>query len=163
MASNPAARLWACAAIVALLSCPSLGTDARTPEPAAEAVLVEFLAALSGGDFEQAARLYGGTYGVLENWNPDLDPDAVAGLWERGCTRNGLQCLELRRVVASAVDADGTHRFEVELSTAAGELFVRGPCCDEDPATSPPDSVFTFTVEEVDGELRVMRMPPYVP
>jgi len=150
-------------AVAVLLVCVPFGVNAEQSDLSAEAVLAEFLGALSGCDYELAAEFYGGSYGVLRNWNPDLDPKAVARLWERGCTRNGLQCLKLRRVVATSVEADGIYQFEVELSTAGGELFVRGPCCGDDPATSPPDSVFTFTVEDVGGKFMVTRMPPYVP
>lgn len=153
----------AAGSLVMLLTCSCVGEQAKLPTSSAEAVLVGFLSSLADGNYDVAAGLYGGSYGTLRDWNPVLDPEAVTNLWENGCTKNGLQCLELRRVVKTSVEEDGVFRFDVELSTAEGELFERGPCCGEDPASSPPVSVFEFTVEDVGGRFVVTQMPPYVP
>jgi hypothetical protein len=55
------------------------------------------------------------------------------------------------------------YRFTVELANPDGTPFSRGPCCGADPQTNPPETGFTFTLQEVDGGYRVLNLPVYVP
>jgi len=44
-----------------------------------------------------------------------------------------------------------------------GSPFELGPCCGADPATSPPQTEFVFTVEWQDGLFKVLELPVYLP
>ncbi len=139
------------------------GVSDESSSASAEEALAAFFGALSSGDYESAVDLYGGTYEILAGWNPEVNPDNKAALLKSGCMRNGLQCLELRRIVERRSMPDGAIRFVVEFSTHEGELFVRGPCGDEDSAASSPELLFTYDVGDVGGRFKVFGLPPYVP
>jgi hypothetical protein len=62
-------------------------------ETLAEKTLGDYLLYLSEGNYAQAADLYGGSYDLLQGYNPTVDPSDFAALLEQGCTLNGLRCL----------------------------------------------------------------------
>ena len=130
-------------------------------DPAADA-LRAFFAALHEGRFEEAVTLYGGEYGVLHDMNPDVSPTDYAVLFERYCTQDGGVCLPLGAIVARDVVGDGAVLFRVQFTNDDGSVFAQGPCCGE-PDTGARTTDFAFTVLEIDGPLRVMALPPYVP
>jgi hypothetical protein len=82
-------------------------------EDEAKGVLIAFLNALYHKDYALAAATYGGDYAALQDWNPDVGPDDYAKLWERGCTTNGLQCLEPRNIVFASQPAPTLFTFHV--------------------------------------------------
>ena len=125
----------------------------------AEKSLREYLAALNGGDYVLAAKLYGGDTSLMQTWNPDIENDLPA-LFERACTQNGLQCLAPRTITYRASEVDG-HHFWVEFSNADGALFQQGPCCGE--TNGITTSMFPFSVEQTANVFTVMDLPPYVP
>jgi hypothetical protein len=85
-------------------------------------------------------------------------------LFEDACTRNGFVCsLALRNFVHEAQLSETEFRLTVELQTADGALFALGPCCGEDPNSSPPLTQFDFHVQWMDDKFLVMDLPVYVP
>jgi len=126
--------------------------------------LTEYLAALNSGDYASAEKLYGGSYEMLEGYNPDVDPSDHALLLERACEFNGLNCLKLKSANLDQITVDNKFVFTIELQTNNGELFEIGPCCGEDEEGFIPVSVFTFTVIQVDpSHYKIMDLPPYTP
>jgi hypothetical protein len=127
--------------------------------------LVHFFERLSAGWYQEVSPLYGGSYQVLVDNNPGLDPQDHAALWKNACTANGFQCLRVRSArLLENVEAQAEYRFLVEFSTPDGELFVRGPCCGASETDMPPESEFLFTVvRREDGAYRVQDLPVYVP
>ncbi len=130
----------------------------------AQHVLVGFLQSLYDGKYDQAARLYGGTYeGMIDN-NPGLDPGDHAALLRNACTINGIQCLQVKSAVLDRNVSNTEFIFKVDFWNADGTLFVRGPCCGGSETDFPPESVFFFTVVKLNRDrFIVMDMPPYVP
>jgi hypothetical protein len=152
--------------IVVLLVVVALPVSASSEDEGiaqAERTLLSFFASLSSRDYVAAVEFYGGSYGVLRSWNRDLDQSALPDLWKRGCEQGGLQCLAVRRVVAAAKLKAGKYRFEVEFSTADGELFVRRSAEEGDPAAAHPDSSFAYIVEDSGEGYLVQGLPPYIP
>lgn len=140
-------------------ACAARGSDS---EPARQA-LTGFFEALSQGRYSDAADLYGGSYEVLEGYNPEVNPDDHAALWQNGCQVNGLQCLAVRSAHFNEKTAGGEYIFTVEFSTSDNRLFERGACCGEDAAT-PPQSQFEYrVVQSGDGQFLVLDLPVYVP
>ena len=137
------------------------------PEPpdeeAAQQALLGYFSLLSDGQYSQGAELYGGDYGTLTGWNPDLDPSDRAGLWERGCTMNGLQCLPVHEIVATERIDEDSYRLTVQFENADGSLFVRGPCCGATEEEMPSQSEFVFTVVSQNEGFAVQELPVYVP
>lgn len=130
-------------------------------DPAAE-VLMAFFAALHEGRFADGAALFGGSYDVLRDANPDFSPEDHEALFERYCTQNGGVCLPVGSIVARGVVDDGTELFTVQFLNEDGTVFGQGACCGE-PGTGTRRTEFAYTVRALEGELRVMELPPYVP
>lgn len=105
--------------------------------------LEAFLTALRDGDYATAAVLCCGSYEVLIDWNPNIDPADETALLQSAC-ENQLRCdLTVRRILAGSVQSD-RHEFYVEFQTGDGQLFSRSPCCGSN--TDPTVSQFPFTV-----------------
>ena len=150
------------AAILSVLLFSSCVTNGRN-EDLADQALRDFFEKLAFGEYESAVTHYAGSYETLVSFNPDLDADDHATLWQNGCQVNGLQCLTVRTAtLKEAKGADG-YIFTVEFNTNSGALFELGACCGEEPAT-PSQSQFEYrVVEGEDGQFRVLDMPVYVP
>ena len=129
-----------------------------------EFVLIEFHRLLNGEDYEQARNLYGGSYEMLEGYNPALDPSDKAGLLEAGCQFNGLMCLPVLSTKLVQVIEQHEFVYELTFKNPDGTTFVLGPCCGADEETMPPISTFTaHVVCETMDSCQVMDLPPYVP
>lgn len=130
----------------------------------AEKVLIDYFSALNQGDYSKAVELYGGSYEVLQAYNPTLDPEDHAALLQAGCEFNGLMCLPVREVLSVQTSDPQEFIFEVEFANPDGSTFVLGPCCGETEETTPPQSAFMISVRcQKDGACRVLDLPPYVP
>ena len=133
-------------------------------EPQARAEAVNFYKALNQGFYDQAVNYYGGSFEVLEGYNPLIDPGDKAGLLQSGCQANGLMCLSILDI--NLIDEKNPHEFVYEVSFANpdGSLFVLGPCCGATEEEMPPVSVFTVNVIcEPESTCLVLDLPPYVP
>lgn len=149
--------------IVLLVVVSTACTADKSDSEQARQALTSFFEALSQDRYSEAAALYGGSYEVLEGYNPEIDPDDHAALWQNGCQVNGLQCLAVRTAHFNEKTAGGEYIFTVEFSTSDNRLFERGPCCGEDAAT-PPQSQFEYrVVQGGDGQFLVLDLPVYVP
>ena len=144
---------------------PTPGLDSNASrEVEARSALVDFYAALNQGAYPLAAELYGGSYEVLQGYNPGIDPGENASLWEAGCKFNGLMCLKV--LDSALIQTDDSHGFiyEVVFANPDGSQFVLGPCCGATEDEMPPVSVFNVHVTcEQDSPCLVLDLPPYVP
>ena len=130
----------------------------------AEEALFAFFNRLYAGEYVQAAELYGGSYEVLSDNNPEVEPRDHASLFRNACTINGYQCLQIKSVELQKQLAAGSYQFLVEFQNADGSLFVLGPCCGGDATQTPPQSQFTYTVrKDVEGRFAVQELPVYIP
>ncbi len=147
-----------CGVLILMAAC----TASLDESDGARQALTDYFTALNKGDYAAAMALYGGSYELLQEWNPDLDPNDHVALLERGCTQNGLQCLALRSATLEEQNGD-TFVFTVEFSKPDGSLFVRGPCCGATETEMPSVSQFGFTVVKVGNRYLVQDLPVYVP
>ncbi len=139
-------------------------TEDENQEIQAERTVIEFYRLLNQGYYVEAAVIYGGSYDVLQGYNPDLDPEDKAGLLEAGCRFNGLMCLEVLSIELDQSNAQGSDIYHVVFANPDGSPFMLGPCCGETEETMPPISVFPVQVKcEPAGVCRVFDLPPYVP
>ena len=139
------------------------GAAAGQEQPAQEA-LPGFLGALYEGRYEEAAGLYGGSYEVLQGYNPAIDPQDKPALLEAACTVNGFLCLKAKSIELADQPSQTEFVYTVQFANADGSLFILGPCCGADETSMPPVSDFTFTVTlQEDGTFSVMDLPPYTP
>lgn len=130
----------------------------------AEEALKEFHQLLNEGRYDQAVKLYGGSFEVLRGWNPESDPADLTGLLQAGCERNGLMCLEVLNILSIQTNDEHEFLFEIEFANPDGSTFVRGPCCGATEEDSLSESSFMAQVVcRDDGSCVVMDLPPYVP
>lgn len=143
----------------------SVVPDERAAEVAlAQEALVTFFDKLAAGRYAEAIDYYGGDYGVLTGWNPDVEADDHATLWRNGCSVNGLNCLATRSVTPSGFLTGEVYLFSVDFSTREGKQFVLGPCCGVTETEQPPRTFFDIrVVRGEDGVYRVIDLPPYTP
>jgi hypothetical protein len=126
--------------------------------------LTAFFSHLHAGEYEQAAGLYGGTYDVMIDHNPEIDPDNHAALFRNACTINGAQCLEIGSIVLEDLFTPWEFKFVVQFKNDDGSIFELGPCCGETESDQPPQSVFVYTVvKTATDDYVVMEMPVYTP
>lgn len=142
---------------------PLSGSPSDDLARAAES-LNKYFNALHAGQYEQAIAHYGGSYEVLQGYNPDLTPDDHAALFKNGCEINGLQCKLIKTLVEQTAISPTEFHFLVEFQNDDGSLFVLGPCCGATDEEMPPVSQFEYTVVlGSDGKYRVTGLPVYVP
>ena len=145
-------------------------TPANTTETPAEGMekarsaLVRVFEHLNHQEYEKAAPLYGGEYQGLREWNPLIDPQDHAALLKSGCEINGLQCLQIKRIVDEKVVSLAEYHFKVEFVNENGSLFVLGPCCGGNATDMPPRSQFDYRViRNCEGKFLVLELPVGVP
>ncbi|MEJ2706550.1 MAG: hypothetical protein P8074_02940 [Anaerolineales bacterium] len=130
----------------------------------ARQALLDYFTALNQGDYLQAVELYGGSYELLADYNPDIPAEEHAQYFQAACRYNGFMCfLPLREIVAQEQVAADEFHFAVEFNNPDGTRFELGPCCGADPNSQPPVSQFGYTVVYREDGYRVMELPVYVP
>lgn len=126
--------------------------------------ITDFLDALHAGDYEKAASLYGGTYEIMIDHNPEISPEVHGALLQNACTLNGAQCLQVRSVTQDEKISNSRFIYRVEFQNADGSIFVLGPCCGENDPDIQSQSSFLFEVlKSTEGKFLVMDMVPYMP
>ena len=137
--------------------------DPRDPAQAEETLLA-FFSRLHAGKYAEAAGMFGGSYEVLVDYNPILDPRDQAALWQNACTINGFHCLPVKTVELKERIFPGEFHFLVEFENEDGSLFVLGPCCGSDATQTPPSSQFAYTVlKDAESNFKVLELPVYQP
>ena len=153
-------------------ACCDTLTPGTTQKPApsdlaqARSALEAYFDALNAGQYEKAMDIYGGSYEVLLELNPEIDPNDHAALLKSACTMNGFQCLRIKKVIKEAQVYSGTFTFVVEFLNPDGSLFVLSPCCRAAGTDLPPQSQFEFTVQRIPqagNAYLVQSLPVYMP
>lgn len=143
---------------------PRTGPVVPLDDLRARETLVRFFDLLHSGQFDEAARLYGGSYEIMIKHNPGVDPQDHGALFRKACTINGAQCLNVRRAVPEGRVAGNGFRFLVEFQHDNGAPFLLGPCCGANETDQPPQSRFLYSVERTnEGSYLVLNRPVYVP
>ncbi len=145
-----------CLMMLGLLSL--IGCRQQSDRDKAQEALTDYFALLNQGEYMKAAELYGGTYDVLTDWNPTVDPTDYPKLWEMGCTTNGLQCLQIQSIGAIEDSAPDTFEFYIQFENPDGTVFEQ-----ESLDGSPSESTFKFTVVKQEDGFVVQELPVYVP
>ena len=126
--------------------------------------LADFINALHSGQYEEAARLYGGSYEMLIAQNPLIDPQDHAALFQNACSNNGFMCLQTSAIGQGSSLSNTEFTFNVQFQNDDGSQFIQGPCCGESETDSPSISDFLFRVsQDQDGSMLVLDMVPYIP
>jgi len=132
-------------------------------EIARETVLA-FFTALHDGRYAEAAGYYGGDYDVLlRDISPDVDPNDYALLWEGGC--NYLQCFLVSNIAAATQTAPDEFSIIVEFmwDYDGSRIHFYTACCGGNMADGAVYWQFPYTVKKIEGEMKVMGLPLYLP
>lgn len=133
-----------------------------TDEAKARSILTSFFSYLDQGRYAEAATLYRGDYNILSEWNPEIDPDDYATLFEMGCTVNGLQCLAVDEINAVEHSAPNVFEFYVQFKNEDGSLYLQ-ESVDALNSGQTPKSVFKFAVVRIADSYYIQDLPPYQP
>ncbi|MGA9532658.1 MAG: hypothetical protein WBR18_08090 [Anaerolineales bacterium] len=161
--------LLSATALVAIGGC---GQTRVSPTPgdfpsepvAARQTLFDFFESLNAGDFARAVDLYSGSYEIMIDHNPAIDPDDHAALLRAACTINGAVCLKVdsAQLADSTEPMDGQFMFQVRFRNDDGSAFRQKPCCGADAGEG--QEVFQFRVVQVAEHLfQVADSPIYMP
>jgi hypothetical protein len=134
-----------------------VGDDSQSDADRARETLLRFFALLHQGQYAEAVDLYGGSYEVLQEWNPTADAQDYAELLARGCTVNGLKCLAVKQVMAVETGSGNEFPFTVTFENPDGSLFVLNP------EGALPVSEFDYTVVRSEDDYMVEELPVYAP
>jgi hypothetical protein len=133
-------------------------------ENTARNTLIQFFADLNNAEYEDAALHYGGSYEILQGYNPDIDPGDKIALLTAGCERNGLLCMQLMTAEQVSVENGLIFHYKVSYRAPDNTEFVLGPCCGASETEMPPVRYFDVTVScDQQDVCLVMDLPPYVP
>lgn len=133
-------------------------------ESIARNTMMHFFANLNNAEYEDAALSYGGSYEILQGYNPDIDPDDKIALLKASCEFNGLLCMQIMTAAQVNVEDGLTFHYKVSYRGPDNKEFILGPCCGATETEMPPVRYFDVTVrcDQQDACL-VMDLPPYVP
>ena len=143
-----------------ILMASCIPAEAQNEQSKAETAMRVFLNALANQDYSTAAKVYGGDYEELVQWNPDVAHTDYEALWQRGCKQNGLMCLKLKDIV-KVEQSNSLFIFTVTFETADGKVFETSGCCGE---IQKSNSEFLISVRTDNfGAYKVISGLPYVP
>ena len=125
---------------------------------AAGAILVRFFDHLNAREYEQAASIFGGGYGIVRMWNSDVNPQDFPTLLLRGCEWNGFYCsLKIKQTLEINQVSAMVYEIEVEFQKEDGTLYQLYSMADPN---APPRISFTYTVvQDCDGRFYVIDWP----
>lgn len=128
-----------------------------TPDMLAEAgtTLAEFFDHLNQKNYPAAVELFAGGYGILVNWNSDIEPTDYPALMMRGCEWNGFQCyLQLDEIISAEQVSPMEYKFLVSFINEDGSRYGRNGAGDINVTT------FLYrVVRDCDGEFYVVDWP----
>jgi len=137
-------------------------TEGKKPE--AISAFRDYFEYLENGSYDLAVTYFGGSYEVLQDYNPTLDPDNYQELLRNACEINGFQCLRVNEIVDIQEISPKEFVISANFITGDGQILVRGPCCGASEEDMSPESIFTFKVIKNDsGEYKVLDLPVYLP
>jgi hypothetical protein len=133
-------------------------------EEQAQLNLINFFDLLNSGKYEEVVPLYGGSYEVLQGYNPTIDPDNKVVLLQSACEINGFMCLRVDQVERFQSPSAGEFTYKVTFIGPDGNLFKLGPCCGATEEEMPPVSQFEIRVTcSENHSCQILDLPPYRP
>ncbi len=122
--------------------------------------LVTFFDLLYAKRYEEAVQLFAGGYGILINWNSDIDPQDFPSLLMRGCEWNGFICdLRVNQVIQAEQISPLEFHILVEFISEDGSIYQRYV---PQGTNGTYNSHFTFhVVRDCEGRLWVVDWPFY--
>lgn len=135
------------------------------PEPDGEQELARaavrtYFLMLSSGNYQSALRYHGAGFEVLKGWNPGVTDQRV--LLEKGCTMNGLQCLQVKEIDNGKRLAPGEYEFKVQFMNENGSTFMSPVIEGEATGDEGDRSDFTYHARNTGQGYVVEELPPYV-
>ena len=102
------------------------GNESSNAIDQASNTLISFFDFLYNQNYEEATKLFGGGYGVVINWNSDVDPNDYPTLLMRGCEWNGFQCfLRVSKLIKAEQISPMEYHFIVVFINPDGSLYQR--------------------------------------
>jgi len=133
-------------------------------ETLARNAMFDYFANLNNAEYDLAVSHYGGTYEVLHGFNPDLDSQDKAALFQAGCERNGLVCMQIMTAKLTSQPDPLAFVYKVSYRGSNNQEFLLGPCCGATETEMPPVRYFEVTVAcDIEEVCKVLDLPPYVP
>jgi hypothetical protein len=115
-----------------------------------EAVLKAYFNSLYDEKYDQAVKYYGGTYEELQDRYPSIKTNNHAELFKAYVTITTGQVLNINSILETAdIIAGEEYSFKLTFVNKEGKLFREG-------------MIHTYIVKKVNGQYKVMDLPPYL-
>ena len=119
----------------------------------AQKTLILYFTELHDGDYAEAASHYSGSYQLLELLGSQEQTINKSLRLREACEQSGFDCLRVMEVVSAEQMGPHQYRFEVTFEEDDGTLYRH---LSRDGAFN---SIYPFTVEEIDGQFYVINLP----
>jgi hypothetical protein len=133
-----------------------------TDEDAARQAILSFFHALKEWRFEDAAKLFGGSYDVYKTQDESISADQPAMAWQNICQMEF--CLDVADILDARLVAPDEYEFQVGFVTDNGARFDYSICCGNfQPTPAVTWFVYSVSVKKIDGQWLVMGGPLPLP
>jgi hypothetical protein len=158
-----------CTAMLFLAACSKTSSVQPVSSPSsdldlARSALITFFDSLSTGNYQTAAKYYGGSYYALQSLYPDVPAQDHAALFKAACQGSvyAFYCWKLKDVFQQEQISPDRYLFMVSFEDDSGNLLTGGdnktpvPCL---PTEECPRSQYTYTISKVEDEFLVQELP----
>jgi len=115
-----------------------------------ETVLQAYFNSLYEENYDQVVNYYGGTYELLQGYNPQIDSNDHAALFKAYIEINGGQLVKIDSIIKNKeIRMNEEYSFELTFIDKEGNSFREG-------------MVYMYSVNKIDGQYKVMELPPYL-
>lgn len=115
-----------------------------------ETIVQAYFKSLYDENYNQVIIYYGGTYEELQGYHPQMDGNDRAALFRAYIEITGGQLVKIDSIVKmTEIRADEEYSFELTFIDKEGKSFRGG-------------MIYTYSVKKVDGQFKVMELPPYL-
>ena len=165
------ARLFGsiCTAMLFLAACSKTPSAQPVISPSsdldlARGALITFFDSLYSGNYQTAAKYYGGSYYPLQSLYPEVTPQDRAALFKTACEGSAyaFYCWKLKDIAGQEQISLDRYLFTVRFEDDSGTLLTGGdnktpvPCL---PTEECPRSQYTYTILQVEDEVLVQELP----
>lgn len=115
-----------------------------------ETLVQAYFNSLYDENYEKVATYYGGTYEELQGYHPQMNGNDHAALFEAYIEITGGQLVNIESIIKiNEIRTNEEYSFELTFIDKKGTSFREG-------------MVYTYSVKKVDGQYKVMELPPYL-
>lgn len=112
-------------------------------------VLRQYFVSIENQEYHIAAELYGGDYEMLRSNNPEVAPDDYQTLLKRYMELHGGTVVKIDKILKKTNVSEDEYVYELTFLSSDNKPFRNG-------------LHYTYTVKKINGQFKVLELPPYL-